>query len=98
MILHVRTGRFAHAIGGRPSGNAGGAGGSAKEWTYGLHTYINGTLFVNLLLTSHVCIAGVFTAVPLASVRTDARVLNYGAEVTFTQTYKNTGAAPLDAT
>ena len=35
---------------------------------------------------------------PLVSARADAKVLNYGAEVSFTQTYRNTGASALDAT
>lgn len=34
----------------------------------------------------------------LVSVRADARMLHYGAEVSFTQTYKNPGSTPLDAT
>lgn len=35
---------------------------------------------------------------PLVSVRADAKVFNYGAEVAFTQTYRNNGAAAIDAT
>lgn len=35
---------------------------------------------------------------PLVSARADAKVLNYGAEVSFTQTYRNNGATAIDAT
>ena len=86
------------SIGGaRSSGNANVSGAPSKEWTYGLYTYVNGR-FLQRNVAYALSIQGVFTSIPLTSVHAESHVLNYGAEVVFTQTYKNVGASPLDAT